>query len=134
MPAQTPVAVGTAYYSQHDTAPDLRRQLLNGDGSPIDLTAATSVVIIIGYLRYQHYYSPFPRLIDRDGADIDVDPTTGFVSWTPGVVRGTDALHIPGLFDQIWEINWNDGTVQTVPAHTYEKVVVTTKPGGFEQL
>ncbi len=131
MPAQTPVAVGTAYYSQMDTAPDLIRVLKEGDGTPIDLTNATGVTILIGRQRDDHYYSPYILVVDRNPCVVDADPTTGSVAWTPGVTRGTDQLYLVGSFDFIFEITWNDGSVQTVPAHTYETIVVTTKPGGF---
>lgn len=131
MPAQTPVSAGTAYYSQNDTSPVLRRQLLEGDGTAIDLTAATSVTIIIGRQRDTHYYSPYPLIVDRDACVIDGDPTTGYVEWTPGTTKDVDQLYLPGAFHFIFEITWNDSTVQTVPAHTYEVIRVTTKPGGF---
>ena len=130
MPAQTPVSVGTAYYSQNDTNPPLRRQLKEGDGSAIDLTAATTVTITIGFQRDFHYYSPKTPIVLRGSCDIDGDPTTGYVDWIPGV----GDLSIPGSFHFIFEINWSDGTRQTVPAHTYETLVITTKPGGFETL
>ena len=131
MPAQTPVAVGTAYYSQNDTAPDLIRILKEGDGTPIDLTNATGVTILIGRQRDFHYYSPYPLVVDRDATVIDPDPTTGSVAWTPGTVRDVDQLYLPGTFDFLFEITWVDGTIQSVPAHTYETIVVTTKPGGI---
>jgi len=127
MPAQTPVSVGTAYYSQLDTAPDLVRTLFEGDGvTPIDLTGAT-VVIKIGFIRAQHYYSPYDLIVDSGPCAIVGDPTLGVVSWTPL----TGDLDPPGEFHFIFEITFGGGGVQTVPAHTYETMVVTTKPGGF---
>ncbi len=134
MPTQSPANIGTAYYSQHDTAPAYRRQLLEPDGSPIDLTNASTVTITIGHLRGDHYYSPYTLLVPRAPVTIENPRTNGWVNWGPGSTPGVNALHLPGNFDLIFEINWNDATRQTVPAHTYEKIRVTTKPGGFEQL
>jgi len=128
MPAQTPLTVNTAYYSQDDTAPAYVRQLQEADGSGIDLTAATSVTITLAHSRYDHYYSPYAPVVLRRACDITA-PGTGWVSYSPTA----GDLHIPGTFDVIFEINWNDGTRQTVPAHTYEKITVRTKPGGFEE-
>jgi hypothetical protein len=130
MPAQTPVSVGTAFYSQNDTGPPLTRTLLNGDGTDIDLTNAETVTITIARQRDMHYYSPYRPIVDRADCEINDPRTEGSITWRPT----TGDLSPPGSFDMIWEINFLDGTRQTVPAHTYEKVVITTKPGGFEQL
>lgn len=129
MPAQTPVSVGTAYYSQNDTNPPLRRQLLEGDGvTAIDLTSATTVTITIGFQRDMHYYSPYAPIVLRSNCNIEAPTTDGYVNWVPSV----GDLSPPGSYHFIFEINWSDGTRQTVPAHTYETLVITTKPGGFE--
>lgn len=129
MPSQSPVSAGTAYYSQNDTGPPLERQLLNGDGTPIDLTAATSVTITVAHGKGMHYYSPYPPIVDR-AACVIFDAVNGWVrrNWVAG------DLTPPGDYHFIFEINWNDGTRQTVPAHTYETLFIRTKPGGFEQL
>lgn len=127
MPAQS-TTTATAYYSENDTAPDLRRQLLDGDGDPIDLTDASSVTITIGYARYSHYYAPFEVIVDRASCDIETPKTDGWVHWTPG----TGDLSPPGTYHYIFEINWGDGTRQTVPPNSYETLVVRTKPGGQE--
>ncbi len=127
MPAQTPVATGTAYYSQNDTAPDLVRTLFEGDGvTPIDLTGAT-ITIKLGFQRDMHYYSPYQPIVDAGPCAIVGDPTLGVVSWTP--LPGD--LSPPGSYHFIFTITFGSGAVQTVPAHTYETLVVTTKPGGF---
>lgn len=129
MPTQSPVSIGTAYYSENDTGPPLRRQLLNGDGTAIDLTAAASVTITIAHSRYDHYYSPYTPIVKRDPVNIEVPKTGGWVNWVPGV----GDMSPPGSYAFIFEINWNDGTRQTVPQHTYETLVILTKPGGVDQ-
>ena len=128
MPAQNTVNSGTAYYSQHDTGPPLVRQLVNGDGTAINLLNADTVTITISHARYDHYYSPYPPIVLR-GSCVITDAESGWVSWAPG----SEDLHTPGAFQYIFEINWSDATRQTVPAHTYETLHVRTKPGGIEE-
>lgn len=127
MPAQS-TATGAAYYQENDTAPDLVRQLLDGNGDAIDLSDADTVTITIAYARYSHYYSPYEKIVDRASCDIVAPATGGWVSWTPGV----GDLSPPGSYHYIFEINWQDGTRQTVPSNTYEPLIVRTKPGGVE--
>lgn len=129
MPAQSTTSA-TAYYSENDTSPALRRQLVDGDGDPINLTSATSVTIIISYARYSHYYSPFPKKVDRAACVIEAPASDGWIHWNPAVAD----LSPPGSYHYIFEITWNDGTVQTVPVNTYETLIVKTKPGGQEAL
>lgn len=130
MPAQTPVSVGTAYYEQHDTAPDLVRTLFEGDGTtPIDLTGAT-ITFRLGFQRDMHYYSPYTPIVDAGPCVIVGAATLGVVSWTPLAAD----LNIPGSFHFRFTITFSGGKVQTVPAHTYERLVITTPIGGFEHL
>ena len=130
MPAQTPASVGTAYYSQHDTSPPLTRTLLNGDNTDLDLTNAATVTFTLGYQRDFHYRSPYPAIVDRADCSINDPRTDGSVTWRP--VAGD--LAQPGSYQFVFEITFNDGTKQTVPAHTYETLVINVRPGGFEQL
>jgi hypothetical protein len=124
MPAQT-TAIGVAYYSELDTAPPLRRQLIDADGTPFDLSDAATVTIRIAHTTYDHYYSPYPPIIESGSCVIEMG-TQGWVHWLPGVGE----LAPPGNYDYAFTITWNDGTVQTVPAHTYERLIIKTKPGG----
>lgn len=128
MPAQTPTNVGTAYYSHNDTGPPLRRRLEEGDGSPMDLTNADTVTIIISFARYSHYYSPYRPIVNRGPCQIEDPRSDGWVFWVPQ----SGDLSPPGEFHFVFEVTWNDGTTQTVPAHTYETLVIRTKPGGFD--
>ena len=124
MPAQTPTNTGTAFYSQGDTYPPLVRELLNGDGSPIDLTSATGVAITISHATYDHYFSPRPVIVD--GANCPVtDAANGVIQWEP---QAGD-LDIIGTFHYHFKITWPGG-VQTVPPNSYETLVVKSPPGG----
>ncbi len=130
MPAQTPVSVGTAFYEQHDTKPDLVRTLFEGDGvTPINITGAT-ITFRLGFQRDLHYYSPYTPIVLAGPCTLVGPGTDGKVSWTP---LATD-LSIPGLFHFRFTITFAGGGVQTVPAHTYERLVITTPIGGFEHL
>ncbi len=130
MPTQVPVATGTAYYQQHNTAPDLVRTLFEGDGvTPINLTGAT-ITIRVGFQRDMHYYSPYTPIVDAGPCAIVGPATDGVVSWSP--LAGD--LSIPGSFHFRFAITFGSGAVQTVPAHTYETLVITTPIGGFEAL
>lgn len=126
MPAQS-TTTGAAYYFENDTAPPLRRQLLDGNDEPIDLTDATSVTITIAHARYSHYYSPGFKIVDHELVVIE-GGTDGWVNWTPAA----GALSPPGSYHYVFEITWNDGTEETVPSNTYEALVIRTKPGGRE--
>jgi len=128
MPAQSPSRAATAYYSQNDTSPPLRRQLQDGDSEPIPLTNASSVTLTLAHQREDHYYSPRTPTVERASCFIEDPRTDGWVFWVPA----DGDLHLPGSYHLIFEINWSNGTRQTVPAHTYETLVITTKPGGFE--
>lgn len=126
MPSQA-TETGTAYYSENDRAPALRRQLVDGDGNPIDLSTATSVTIIIGRQRWSHYYSPYTRLVDRGVCNIEAG-TDGWVNWVPG----DGELSPPGNYEFVFEITWPGGLPETVPPNSYETLIIKTKPGGVE--
>jgi hypothetical protein len=126
MPAQTQTS-GAAYYSENDTAPVLVRQLLDGNGDPYDLQEAAGVTITIAPSRYSHYYSPPTPIVDRGNAAV-TNAALGYVSWEP---QNGD-LSPPGTYHYIFEVTWDDGTVQTFPPNGYESLIIRTKPGGLE--
>lgn len=133
MPAQTVLGAGSTYYSEYDTAPDLTRCLLDGAGNPIDLSGATVTISIAWSSPHGDYYrSPRNRIVDQDPVEVDPDQinNTGFVAWTPGA-QGTDtALTPPGQFNYIFNITYQDGSTQTIPANTYLPLVVRAPVGG----
>jgi len=128
MPAQVHAST-VAYYTVGDTAPNLERQMLDGNGDPIDLTGCT-VTITIAHARYDYYYSPSTRIVDRGSCLVDPDQTnnTGWVSWTPP----TDILDPAGNYYFNFEITYADSTRQTIPPNTYLLMVIKPRPGGRE--
>lgn len=131
MPAQS-ATTGVAFYEVGDTFPPLRRQLLNGDGTPIDLGVTPNVAevfISIAYSSYDYYYSPQRKIVENAVCVVEdqaVPDSLGFVQWFPGP---TD-LDVPGDHQYRFRIVWPSGEQQTVPANTYEVIHVTTPVGG----
>ena len=132
MPAQNPGATSqTAHYVEGDTAPPLRRQLLNGDGSPMELVLATGVTISIAWGIYHgsYYVSPRDRIVSESPCIIETVAMAGedgWVRWSPGL----GDLSPPGVFHYTFEVTWQDGTTQTVAPNTYEPMKIASRVGG----
>ena len=130
MPAQVVGATSkTAFYVEGDTAPALRRQLLDGNQDPINLDDAESVVINIAWSNPKGSYYRSPRnWIVLDGPCIveDQNDSEGWVRWNPA----EGDLTPPGSFAYQFAITWNNGTYQTVSSVTYEPMVIRSRVGG----
>ena len=123
MPAQTATR-RTAYYSELDTAPPLRQQLIGNDGSPIDLTGH-QVFITIAYRRWSYYYSPTKKIVD----DFEISIEAGINGWTnynPAVGHLTP----PGQFLYRYRILYSDATVQHIPPHSWLPMFISAPTGG----
>ena len=134
MPAQTSSA-GTVYYVEFDTAPPLRACLKDGDGDPIDLTGAgVTISVAFSMPRGTYYTSPRKQIIIRSEVDVDPDQVNnkGFVSWTPEPQGSSEEgiLSPPGEFLYTFEVTYQDGGVQTIPANTYQTMIIRTPVGG----
>jgi hypothetical protein len=131
MPAQTTQG-GTQYYVEYDTAPPLKACLKDGDDKPIDLTGS-SVTISVAFTmpRGTYYDSPRDQIVLKSPCQVlDQNTQQGWVSWTPGA-KGTDfALSPPGEFLYTFQITYPDDTIQTVPANTYQTLIIRTPVGG----
>ena len=105
--------MSTAIWKQNDLEPPAQAPLLNADGSPIDLTTATSVK----FLMRPTGTSGSPKVTH---AVTITDAANGIVkyAWVSG---DTDTV---GTFDQEWEITWPTSRPQTVPNHGYNTVVI----------
>lgn len=132
MPAQT-TSASTVYYVEFDTAPPLRACLKDGEGDPIDLTGA-SVTISVAFTmpRGTYYTSPRDQIVKRSPCVVDPDQVAnkGFVSWTPGAQGEDDTLSPPGEFLYTFEVTYQDGGKQTLPANTYMTLIIKTPVGG----
>lgn len=94
----------TFYITEGNTAPSLRRQLLNSDGTAIDLSAASSVVFRMA----TQFYDTL-----AEGACAITDAANGWVQydWQAG---DTDQQ---GTHRAEFIVTYADGGVQTVPAN-----------------
>lgn len=134
MPAQTSGA-DTVYYVEFDTAPPLRACLKDGQGDPIDLTGSTvTITVAFAMPRGTYYTSPRDQIIVRSEVDVDPDQVAnkGFVSWTPEPQGSSDEgiLSPPGEFLYTFEVVYQDGGKQTIPANTYQTLIIKTPVGG----
>lgn len=123
MPAQLNTGQ-TAYYAEGDTAPPLRRRLLDNLGAPIDLTGH-QVFITIAYQRWSYYYSPTKKIVDDFECFIEVG-TDGWVQYRPAAGHLTP----PGSFLYRFRILYSDGTVQHIPPHTWLPLHISAPTGG----
>ncbi len=134
MPAQT-TSAETVYYVEFDTAPNLVACLKDKFENPIDLSGATVTISIAFAMPHGTYYrSPRDQIVKRSPVVVDPDQTEdgnrGFVSWTPGEQGEDDTLSPPGQFLYTFEVVFPDGGKQTIPANTYETMIILTPVGG----
>ena len=134
MPAQT-TGADTVYYVEFDTAPPLRACLKDGSGDPIDLTGSTvTITVAFAMPRGSYYTSPRDQIIERSEVDVDPDQVEnkGFVSWTPEPQGSSEEgiLSPPGEFLYTFEVVYQDGGKQTIPANTYQTLIIKTPVGG----
>jgi hypothetical protein len=97
---------------QGDTRPKLVA-VLSESGTPIDLTTATSVKLLM-------------RVTGSVGA-AKVDAAATITSAAAGEVTYTwlaADTDTAGTYDAEWEITWSDGGIETVPNDGYFTVVV----------
>ena len=134
MPAQTTEAE-TVYYVEFDTAPDLVACLKDKFRNPIDLSGATvTISIAFAMPRNDYYTSPRDQIVRRSSVVVDPDQSEGgrrgFVSWTPGEQGEDDTLSPPGQFLYTFEVIYPSGGKQTIPANSYETMIIRTPVGG----
>ncbi len=132
MPSQTKSA-STVFFVEFDNAPPLKACLRDGNNDPIDLTGATvTISIAFAMPRGDYYTSPRDQIVKRSPVDVDPDQilNTGDISWTPGAQGDDDALTPPGEFLYTFEVIYLDGTKQTLPADTYQTLIIRTPVGG----
>ena len=134
MPAQTSSA-GTVYDVQFNTAPPLRACLKDGQGDAIDLSGSTvTITVAFTMPRGTYYTSPRRQIITRSPCVVNPDQTNnkGFISWTPEPQDSEDEgiLSPPGEFLYTFEVTYADGGKQTIPANTYQTMIIKSPVGG----
>lgn len=113
---------------QHDRRPWLVSQLQNDDGSGVDITAATSVYVIVrvqggvnptfkSVCEVLTTQPPIPATYDDASAVTDLDGWVRY-KWATGNTDGA------GTYDVEWEITWAALDFQTVPTVGYYTVVI----------
>jgi hypothetical protein len=138
MPAQTVGATArTKFFVEFDTAPAMVNDLVDEETQePIDLTEpGTTVVLNVSWSspHGSYYTSPRDRIISQQSCVIDPDQVThpGRVAYTPGIEANVDAMSPPGAFNYQHEVTFGvSGGTQTVPANTYQPLIIRSKVGG----
>ena len=136
MPAQTTKAT-TVYYVEYDTAPNLEVCLKDGDDNPINLLGSeVTISVAFAMPRGTYYTSPRDQIVKRSECVVlqEADPPDltleGWVSWTPGAQGEDDTLSPPGEFLYTFEVTYPGGGKQTIPANTYQTLIIKTPVGG----
>jgi hypothetical protein len=93
-----------------DTWPPLVTTLTKADGSPIDLTTATSVKV----------YIKSPTNSVRTGTCTVTNAAQGVVSYTPVALD----FPTPGTYQAEFEIDFGSGKLQTAPNDGYKEFIV----------
>lgn len=104
------MATNAFYIKQNDTSPAYRVTLKDGNGDPVDVTAAT--------IRF--------HMMDADGT-VKVDAAGSIVTAASGIVEyewsaaDTDTV---GTYRAEFEVTYSDGTIGTFPNSSYNIVKI----------
>lgn len=100
------------YIKQYDRRPNLIARLKNADGTPLNLTGASSVKFIMK--------KDNTVVINKVDCSISATPADGTVTYE-WQVNDTDTL---GTYKAEFEITWATGITQTLPEDDYIKIIV----------
>lgn len=103
--------MGTLTLKKDDLEPKYIATLRNADGSPVDLTNATSVSLVVKQQGGAKYFKASGTFEDR---------INGVVSYT-WASGNTDTI---GTFQMEWEIIWPTNRPETFPNSGYDTLVV----------
>jgi hypothetical protein len=95
---------------RNDTRPFWPVTLTYDDGTVADLNSAS--------VRFIAMDSSGVVAIDSNA--VITDPVAGQCEWRPGALD----TQIAGIYSSEWEVTFADGTIQTFPTRTYDKLVV----------
>jgi len=133
VPSQNNQAAQLVSYVEGDTAPPLKACLKDGNGDAVDLTGAgVTISIAFAMPRATYYTSPRNRIVDESPCTFNIDQSLdgghrGWISWSPS----EDDLFPPGQYLYTFEITYQDGSHQTIPADTYMPMKIRTRVGGL---
>jgi hypothetical protein len=104
---------------RNDTAPVLRRQLVDGNGDPADLTGAE----VLFNMRPSR--KGLELVIDGVACSIDVDPTTGFATyeWVPADTETA------GRYLAEFQVTFVNEKVETFPNDSYIRIKIVEDLG-----
>lgn len=100
---------------QGDSAPNLSAQLLNADATPINLTTAVGVNLIV---KVKGAATTDPPLFDKPCTITNANQGRVEYDW---VVADTASI---GEYDGEFEIDWGAAGLQTVPNDKYFDIVI----------
>lgn len=106
---------------RNDTLPVLKAQLLQSDGgTPIDLTAATSVSLVMKPVGAAPTDPPTFK-----NACVVTDDALGQVEYRWAAADTADS----GSYNGEFEVAWSGGAIQTLPLSDYFQIVVVSDLG-----
>lgn len=102
---------------QNDTSPRLETVLLDGDGTPIDLTAAMSVKLSMRACEH-------PKTVALNKVAASYNATTAGEVWYQWQAADTDTV---GKYEIEWTVEFPGGIILTVPSKGFDTVEVTKR-------
>ena len=103
--------MGTLVMKKDDLEPKYVATLRNADGTPVDLTNATLVSLIVKQQGGAKSFKTAGSFVDR---------ANGVVSYT-WASGNTDTV---GTFQMEWEVIWPTGRPETFPSTGYDTLIV----------
>lgn len=102
------------YWKQHDTYPQIRVQLFDSAGTPIDITSSS-----INFIMRTVPGTAAPKV---NASATIVDAPNGIVGYTP-IGANTDTV---GDFMAEWQVTFPGGAKQTFPNPGYDTITITS--------
>jgi hypothetical protein len=103
----------TFYMKQNDTAPSIRANIKNGDGTAIDLTSAS--------VRF-HMRTIGGTSSKVDAAGVIISPPENGIVQYDWIAADTDTVD---SYQAEFEVTYSNGTIETFPNDGYIRVEVT---------
>ncbi len=142
MPTQTQRTPIQPFFIEGDTAPPIKQQLLEDDGTPVDLTGSTvTISIAFSFPRGSYYTSPRDQIVTRAPCVVVGDPTEGNIEYHPRSegdpddafppnLLYKDDMAPPGEFLYFYQITQADSRTRHVPRSYYLPLKIKAPVGG----